>query len=136
MPLTIGQVAAAAAVSIQTIRYYERRGLVLAPRRSRAGYRQYGDDAIARLRFIKQAQDLGFSLSEIQGLLALRAQHAGACGAVERKAREKIEMVDKRIQDLRRLQETLERLAAACAAGQPSGDCPILEALDDQAITC
>ena len=69
MPLTIGQVAAAADVNIQTIRYYERRGLFPTPRRTPAGYRQYADDAVARLRFIKHAQELGFSLNEIQGLL-------------------------------------------------------------------
>jgi Hg(II)-responsive transcriptional regulator len=134
MNLTIGQVAAAAAVNIQTIRYYERRGLVTAPRRTASGYRQYGDDAVARLRFIKHAQDLGFSLAEIQGLLALRVRRAGRCNAVERTARQKIELVEKRIQDLRRLKRTLERLAAACAARQPTEDCPILEALEDRAI--
>src|SRR3989442_1061616 len=70
MALTIGQVADAADVNIQTIRYYERRGLFPTPRRSPAGYRQYADDAVARLRFIKHAQELGFSLQEIQELLA------------------------------------------------------------------
>src|SRR2546422_5616514 len=66
MPLTIGQVATAADVNIQTIRYYERRGLFPTPRRTPAGYRQYAGDAVARLRFIKHAQELGFSLKEIQ----------------------------------------------------------------------
>jgi Hg(II)-responsive transcriptional regulator len=134
MDLTIGQVAAGANVNIQTIRYYERRGLVTAPRRTASGYRQYGADAIARLRFIKHAQDLGFSLAEVQGLLALQVRHAGGCGAMERKARQKIELVGKRIQDLQRLKRTLERLAAACAARQPTEDCPILEALEDRGI--
>jgi MerR family copper efflux transcriptional regulator len=133
MNLTIGQVAAAASVNIQTIRYYERRGLVTAPQRTASGYRQYGDEAVARLRFIKHAQDLGFSLAEIQELLALRVRHAGGCATVERKARQKIELVAKRIQDLRRLKRTLERLAQACAARQPTEDCPILEALEDRA---
>src|SRR5437773_491103 len=72
MALTIGQVADAADVNIQTIRYYERRGLFPTPRRTPAGYRQYADDAVARLRFIKHAQELGFSLQEIQELLGLR----------------------------------------------------------------
>jgi Hg(II)-responsive transcriptional regulator len=134
MDLTIGQVAAAADVNIQTIRYYERRGLVTAPRRTASGYRQYGDDAVARLRFIKHAQDLGFSLTEIQGLLALRVRHADGCDAMERKARQKIALVDQRIQDLRRLKRTLTRLAAACTARQPTEDCPILEALEDRGI--
>ena len=130
MPLTIGQVAAAADVNIQTIRYYERRGLFQTPRRTPAGYRQYADDAVARLRFIKHAQELGFSLNEIQGLLGLRVRHA-ACDAVERKTREKIELVQQKIADLRRMKRTLERLAVACAARRPTDDCPILEALED-----
>jgi len=134
MSLTIGQVAAAADVNIQTLYYYERRGVLTAPRRTPSGYRQYGDDAVPRLRFIKHAQDLGFSLNEIQGLLALRVRHATACGAMERKTREKIELVQQRIQDLQRLRRTLERLAAACAARQPTEDCPILEALEDDAV--
>ena len=131
MPLTIGQVAAAADVNIQTIRYYERRGLFPTPRRTPAGYRQYAGDAVARLRFIKHAQELGFSLKEIQELLGLRVRHGAACDAVERKTREKIELVQERIRDLHRMKRTLERLAAACAARQPTDDCPILEALED-----
>ncbi|MGH7546789.1 MAG: MerR family transcriptional regulator [Gemmatimonadales bacterium] len=131
MALTIGQVAAAADVNVQTLRYYERRGLVPSPRRTPSGYRQYTDDAVARLRFIKQAQDLGFSLKEIQELLALRIRHKGACDAVERETRHKIELVQQKIRDLQRLNRTLERLAAACAARQSTDDCPVLEALED-----
>ncbi len=84
MPLSIGQVANAANVNIQTIRYYERPGS-LSDAAALAGYRQYADDAVARLRFIKHAQELGFSLSEIQELLSLRVRHGAACDAVERK---------------------------------------------------
>jgi Hg(II)-responsive transcriptional regulator len=131
MALTIGQVATAAAVNIQTIRYYERRGLFPPPRRTAAGYRQYADDAVARLRFIKHAQELGFSLNEIQDLLKLRVQHGAACDAVERKTRQKLEVVHQRIRDLERMKRTLERLAAACAARRPTDDCPILEVLED-----
>src|SRR5438093_13490385 len=97
MPLTIGQVAAAADVNIQTIRYYERRGLFPTPRRTPAGYRQYAEDAVARLRFIKHAQELGFSLQEVQELLALRVRQGAACDVVERKTRQKIEVVQQRI---------------------------------------
>src|SRR5881296_4326520 len=112
MPLTIGQVASAADVNVQTIRYYERRGLVPTPRRTAAGYRQYTDDAVARLRFIKHAQELGFSLQEIQELLGLRVRHGGACDTVERKTRKKIEVVQQRSRHLQRMQRTLERLVA------------------------
>jgi Hg(II)-responsive transcriptional regulator len=133
MTLKIGQVATAAAVNIQTIRYYERRGLVPTPRRTPAGYRQYADDAVMRLRFIKHAQDLGFSLREIQDLLGLRVRRGAACDLVERKTRQKISVVQQRIRDLRRMQRTLERLAAACTARRPTDDCPILEVLEDDA---
>src|SRR5712692_10034534 len=131
MPLTISKVATAADVNVQTIRYYERRGLVPTPRRTPSGYRQYTDDAVARLRFIKHAQELGFSLQEIQELLALRVRHGAACDVVERKTRQKIEVVQQRIRDLQRMKRTLERLAAACAARRPTDDCPILEVLED-----
>ena len=131
MALTIGQVAEAADVNVQTIRYYERRGLFPTPRRTSAGYRQYADDAVARLRFIKHAQELGFSLKEIQDLLGLRVRHGTACDAVERKTKNKIEVVQQRIRDLQHMKRTLERLAAACAARRPTDDCPILEVLED-----
>ncbi len=131
MALSIGQIATAGNVNIQTIRYYERRGLFPAPRRTAAGYRQYPDDAVARLRFIKHAQELGFSLNEIQDLLGLRVRHGAACDVVERKTRQKIEVVQQRIRDLQRMKRTLERLAAACAARRPTDDCPILEVLED-----
>jgi MerR family transcriptional regulator, copper efflux regulator len=135
MTLTIGQVAAAAAVNIQTIRYYERRGLFTIPRRSPSGYRQYAEDAVTRLRFIKHAQVLGFSLKEIQELLALRVRHGAACDTVERKTRQKIELVKRKIWNLERIKDTLEELAAACASRRPTDECPILEALDDRAVS-
>ena len=131
MALTIGQVATAADVNIQTIRYYERRGLFPTPKRTAAGYRQYADEAVARLRFIKHAQDLCFSLNEIQDLLGLRVRHGAACDAVERRTRKKIEVVQQRIHDLQRMKRALERLAAACTARRPTDDCPILEVLED-----
>jgi Hg(II)-responsive transcriptional regulator len=130
MALTIGQVADAAGVNAQTIRYYERRGLFAVPKRTPAGYRQYADEAVARLRFIKHAQELGFSLQEIQELLGLRVEHSAACDAVERKTRQKIEVVQQRIRDLQRMKRTLERLAAACTARRATDDCPILGALE------
>lgn len=131
MALTISQVATAADVNVQTIRYYERRGLFPITRRTPAGYRQYTENAVARLRFIKHAQELGFSLQEIQELLSLRVRHGAACDAVERKTRQKIDVVHQRIRDLQRMNRTLERLAAACAARRPTDDCPILEVLEE-----
>ena len=131
MALTIGQVATAADVNVQTIRYYERRGLFPTPKRTAAGYRQYAEEAVARLRFIKHAQDLGFSLNEIQDLLGLRVRHGAACDAVERRTRKKIDVVQQRIRDLQRMKRTLERLAASCTDRRPTDDCPILEVLED-----
>jgi len=133
MALTIGQVADAADVNIQTIRYYERRGLFPTPRRTPAGYRQYAEDAVARLRFIKHAQDLGFSLKEIQEPLGLRIRHGAACDTVARKTRAKIGLVQQKIAGLERVKRTLERLAAACAARRPTDECPILDALENHA---
>ena len=95
---------------------------------------QYAEDAVSRLRFIKHAQELGFSLQEIQDLLGLRVRHAAACDAVERKTRQKIDVVQQKIRDLQRMKRTLQRLAAACAARRPTGDCPILQALEDHGV--
>jgi len=131
MPLTIGELATRAGVNVQTVRYYERRGLIPKPARTRSGYRQYRPEAADRLRFIRRAQDLGFSLEEIAELLALRVRHASACATVEGRAREKIAIVDRKIGELRRMKGTLERLAAACQAREPTSDCPILEALEE-----
>lgn len=131
MALTIGQLAERAGVNIQTVRYYERRGLMPKPARTGTGYRQYPPDATDRLRFIKRAQDLGFSLEEIAELLALRVEHASACAAVEARAREKIALVEHKMGELERMKRTLQRLAAACEAREPTGDCPILEALEE-----
>jgi Hg(II)-responsive transcriptional regulator len=133
MPFTIGRVAAEAGVNIQTIRYYERRGLLVAPGRTASGYRQYAEDAVSRLRFIKHAQELGFSLKEVRELLDLRVRRGTACDAVERSVRQKIELVQRKIRSLRRVKQTLARLAAACVARRATAACPILEALEDHA---
>lgn len=131
MTLTIGELARKAGVNIQTVRYYERRGLMPKPARTRSGYRQYQPDAADRLRFIRRAQGLGFSLEEIAELLALRVRHVSACRAVEVRAREKIAVVDRKIEELQRMKDTLEGLAAACQAREPTSECPILEALEE-----
>lgn len=133
--MRIGELAAAASVNVQTIRYYERRGVVPTPRRSASGYRQYAGDAVRRMRFIKRAQELGFSLNEIEELLALRVRSGDACAAVLRKTRAKSTLVEQKIRDLQRLKRTLQRLAEACAKRRPTEECPILETLDHRAVT-
>lgn len=135
MALTIGQVAKAAEVNIETIRYYERRGLFPSAKRTPAGYRQYENEAVRRLKFVKRAQDLGFSLKEIKELLALRVRHGAACTPVEHQVRQKIARVEQMLNELNRVRDVLGRLADACHARSPTEECPILEVLDDDAVT-
>lgn len=133
--LNIGDVAALAGVPAATVRYYERRGLIAAAFRTRAGYRQYGPDAARHLRFIKHAQAFGFSLEEIQELLALRADDAAACPRVATTAREKIRAITQRIRELERVRHTREGLVRSCDARQPTGECPVLASLAEAHVT-
>ncbi|HEX9691413.1 MAG TPA: MerR family DNA-binding protein [Gemmatimonadales bacterium] len=133
MTMTIGQVASGAGVNIQTVRYYERRGLLPKAPRTPSGYRQYDPEAVARLRFIKRAQELGFSLEEVAELLELRVEHGAACQAVESKAKEKIAMVESKIGELERMKAVLVELARACDVREPTSDCPILATLSEDA---
>jgi DNA-binding transcriptional MerR regulator len=128
--MRIGEVAARAAVNAQTLRYYERRGLLPPPARRRSGYRDYDGGAIRVVRFIKHAQALGFTLQEIADLLALRVDEKSACAQVEERAEGAIGRIDKRIADLRQIRSVLARLAAACRRQHLTGDCPILQTLD------
>jgi Hg(II)-responsive transcriptional regulator len=135
MNLTIGQIAAATSLNPQTVRYYERRGLIEPTNRTRAGYRQYDAQSVNRLRFIKRAQTLGFSLAEIQELLALRVRHGAACAAVERATLQKVRLVDAKLRELQSLKRTLRSLATSCRKRKRTSECPILEALDDDYAT-
>lgn len=130
--LTISELAKAAGlgVGVETIRFYERKGLLTEPPRSASGYRQYPPAAVERLRFIRRAQGLGFTLEEISDLLELRVDEVAACGSVEARARAKLESVGEKIAELRRLQRALKRLVVACQARQPTSECPILEELE------
>jgi Hg(II)-responsive transcriptional regulator len=130
--LTIGQLADSAAVGRETVRFYERRGLLPDPGRSQSGYRRYPPDAVERLRFIRRAQGLGFTLEEIGEFLELRVDEVAACGTVEARARRKLESVGKKLAELRRMQRILRRLVEACAAREPTSDCPILEEIEQR----
>ncbi len=130
--LTIGRVARSAGLAIETVRYYEREGLLEKPGRTSAGYRQYSADAVRRLHFIRQAKELGFSLAEIKELLSLRMQPDTTCADIRKRAREKIAAVDRKIEDLQRIRQALERLAAACKGTGPTSECPILDALESE----
>ena len=128
--LTIGRVAKEAGVNLETIRYYERQGLVPKPPRTRAGYRFYTPEAARRVHFIKRAQELGFSLKEIRELLALRVDTKTTCADVRRRAQAKIADVEAKIRALQEIRKALARVTAACTGRGPASACPILEYLD------
>lgn len=128
--LTIGRVARSAGLAIDTVRYYEREGLLQKPARTPSGYRQYSADAVARLRFIRQAKELGFTLAEIRELLALKVAPGKSCADVRARAHAKIADVEQRIAQLDRMRRALVKLAAACSGRGPTSECPILEALE------
>lgn len=124
---TIGVLAREAGVHVETIRYYERRGLLERPPRSAGGARTYPAETVQRLRFIRRAQHMGFTLREVAALLALGD---GACDDVRTLSRDKLTEVRGRIRDLRRLEGALARLVAACEQNGDPTHCPIVAALD------
>lgn len=130
--VTIGWVAREAGLGTDTVRYYEREGLLQKPARSANGYRQYSADAVAQLRFIRQAKELGFSLREIRELLALRVTPGKSCADVRERAEHKVADVDRRIANLKRVRGALIKLTSACSGKGPVSQCPILEALEGQ----
>ncbi len=130
MTMQIGKVAEAAEVSVQTIRYYERIGILPEPDRSRSGYRQYSPEVVQRLRFIQNAQDLGFTLKEIKELLQLRVDDPDACDTVKVKATNKIRAIQQKIRRLQTIEQALDTLVHYCETEQSTPECPILEYLD------
>ncbi|MCZ7624583.1 MAG: heavy metal-responsive transcriptional regulator [Candidatus Methylomirabilota bacterium] len=127
--LTIGQLAKQAHVHIETIRYYERRRLIPEPPRRESGYRQYPLEAVERIRFIRRAQELGFSLKEIVELLSLRIDPETTSADIKRRAQAKIADIDAKVRDLEQMKTALMKLAAACRGRGPTSECPILETL-------
>lgn len=127
---SISRVAKLAGVGVETIRFYEREGILPEPPRTQAGYRVYGADAAPRIRFVKRAQELGFSLKEIAGLLALRVKPRTDCSGVKKRAEAKLEEIDDKIRDLKRMRKVLEDVTRACVANRPIEDCPILKSFE------
>lgn len=117
-------------MNAQTLRYYERRGLLAEPVRTPAGYRTYPPDAVRRVRFIKRAQELGFTLGEVETLLHLAQGGPEGCDAARDLATEKVADVERRLADLQKLRDGLTRLVATCERPRPDRDCPILLAMD------
>ncbi len=132
---SIGTVARRAGVPIDTIRYYERQGLLPEPARRASGYRSYGEGAVAQLKFIRRAKTLGFSLDEIRDLLALSQDRGKGVRAVRQRARQRLDALDLRIAELQRVRDGLARLVEACPGGGAPEQCPILQALNHEELT-
>jgi DNA-binding transcriptional MerR regulator len=129
--LTIGKLAALAEISTDTLRYYEREGLIEPADRTGSGYRLYDEDSARRVRFIKQAQHCGFTLTEIRDLLVLRNRDAACCGDVRKRAIEKKLQLEHKIKAMKSMSKALDHLIADCAdEAQPIGECTILAALE------
>jgi Hg(II)-responsive transcriptional regulator len=129
--MTIGKLAKRAGVGVETIRFYERKGLIPEPPRRSSGYREYDDDTVTRVRFIRHAKELGFTLKEIDGLLSLQLDPDKPCQDVNRRIETKLSDIDEKIQMLNRMKDALQRLSAECRGEGSVNDCPILEALED-----
>ena len=128
-PLTIGHLAKAAEVNVETIRYYQRVKLITEPNKPTQGYRIYPEETLKRIKFIKRAQQLGFSLKEIEELLHLGEGH---CEDVRQLAEVKRTQIDKQINDLKNLRNTLSQLITSCKSDSDNSHCAIVETLSEQ----
>ncbi|MCP4332780.1 MAG: Hg(II)-responsive transcriptional regulator [Gammaproteobacteria bacterium] len=126
MGLTIGRLASTAEINVETIRYYERRGLIKQPAKPRVGYRLYDNETLQRLLFIKRAKTLGFSLDEIENLLILSE---GQCADVQALAEQKLNRIKSKVQDLKRLEKALQDLVRQCSSNANQAHCPVIETL-------
>jgi MerR family transcriptional regulator, mercuric resistance operon regulatory protein len=125
--LTIGRLADEAGVNVETIRYYQRRGLMAEPHKPTSGHRRYDSDAIKRVRFIKRAQVLGFTLYEVGSLLQL--DEARACAETRELAVHKMKVIEEKLGDLKAMRKALSALLRQCDTGMTEGSCPIIHAL-------
>ena len=125
--MTIGTVALEAQVNVETIRFYERKGILKQPKKL-GSFRTYSYDYVTRIRFIKRSQELGFTLSETKELLDLKIKSQSKCSDVISKTQEKMIEIDKKIADLKKMKKSLQNLAHCCVdQDQPLSDCPILD---------
>ena len=125
--LTIGRLAADASVSVETIRYYQRRGLLAQPAKPQNGHRRYASAAVKRVRFIKRAQVLGFTLDEVSSLLQLA--EARACSTTRELAQRKLQLIERKLADLDAMRNALSKLTRACGSAGEFKACPIIHAL-------
>ncbi|MBI1310058.1 MerR family DNA-binding protein [bacterium] len=128
--LSIGQLAKRAGVDVETVRYSAREGLLVEPQRRQSGYRQYRNDTVGRLLFIRRAKELGFTLKEISELLSLRIDEDKTCADVRQQAEAKLVDIEERIRSLQRMKRALVKLTRQCQGSSPTSECPILESLD------
>lgn len=128
--MRIGEIAERAGVGVETVRFYEREGLLPQPLKPQRGFRRYPEDAVRRIRFIRRAQVLGFTLGEVRDLLALESRADAGCVDVRSHARRKRQEIDRKIDHLRRIGLALEELIAACPGEGPARDCSILAAIN------
>lgn len=127
--LRTGEVARQAGVNIETLRFYERQGILPEPPRRHSGYREYPPETVNLIRFVKRAQELGFSLKEVQELLTLRNAPQRAVGKMPQIVKAKIEEIDHKIKDLQAMRKALEGLLDACQEKRSLTSCPIIESL-------
>ncbi|HKA49501.1 MAG TPA: MerR family transcriptional regulator [Candidatus Dormibacteraeota bacterium] len=127
-----GQLALRAGVNVETLRYYERRGLLEAPARLPSGYRAYDDEAVRIIRFIKRAQELGFTLAEVETLLELAAGGPDTCDAAQSLAGNRIADLARRIEMMRRMRDSLERLVATCQRPRRDRECPLIQSIEQE----
>ena len=131
-PLTIGRVARLAGVGVETVRFYERQGLLKNPPRKLSGYREYDEDVVAQLRFIRRAKQLGFTLKEIKELLSLRRDPDTPAAELKAQAEAKIVDIDAKIQSLEQMKQALLKFTCECSGRGSVGECPLLRALDQE----
>lgn len=129
MNFTVSRLAEAAGVGVETVRFYERRGLLQQPQKTGTGYRKYSAADVARIRFIKSAQALGFTLGEIGELMQLEEDHRAQCGDVQVRARQKVQLVEQKIAELSRMRDELTRLSGCCPEDRPLSDCRLVNCL-------
>ena len=129
--MRIGEVAKAAEVGIDAVRFYEREGLLPAPARRPSGYRDYSPDAVLDLRFIRRAKQLGFSLREVSELLSINREPDASAGDVKKLAEEKLADLEDKIRSLQRMKQALREVAKSCPGSGPTSACPILRSLTE-----
>lgn len=129
--MTIGELAKQTGVGIETIRFYERRGLLPCPERKPSGYRQFDSEALERIQFIRRAQSVGFTLREVEALLRLRDDPQATRADVRAQVASKIDDLDAKMREMRRMRKELQTLLTSCQGHGTADDCPILEQLSD-----